>query len=67
MENAKVVGWVLEVCGSDPTTFFSCIVTGNGGSILYMNSFFSSAFSWFYVYVYTVLFLFDDCSCHLLN
>lgn len=35
LENAKVVGWVLEVCGSDTTTFFSCIVKGTAGSTTY--------------------------------
>ena len=29
MENAKVVGWVLEMCVSDTATFFPCTVTGN--------------------------------------
>lgn len=29
VENAKVVGWVLEMCVSDTATFFPCTVTGN--------------------------------------
>jgi hypothetical protein len=28
VENAKTLGWVLEMCFSNSATFFSCIVTG---------------------------------------
>lgn len=28
MENAKVVGWVSEMCISNETTFFSCTIKG---------------------------------------